>query len=67
MPTDPYVERRKDAAALRTYTTPSSFDKQKQFLELDRKVLRFYTAWDDRECMFGEMRNFVIHVRVLNL
>ncbi|XP_076457113.1 EF-hand domain-containing protein 1-like [Babylonia areolata] len=60
-PKDPYIERRKEAAALRTYTTPPSFDKLKQFLELDRKVLRFFCMWDDRSNMFGEMRPFVIH------
>lgn len=60
-PTDPYIERRKEAAALRTYNTPSSFDKLKQFLELDRKVLRFYCIWDDQDSMFGESRPFVIH------
>ena len=51
---DPYTESRKQP--LRTYKTPSSFDKLKQFLELDRKVLRFYCVWDDRDSMFGEMR-----------
>ncbi|KAL3892161.1 hypothetical protein ACJMK2_004395 [Sinanodonta woodiana] len=61
LPKDPYAERRKEAAALRTYNTPSSFDKQKQFLEMDRKVLRFFCVWDDRDAMFGEMRPFVIH------
>lgn len=61
-PTDPYIERRKEAAALRTYNTPSSFDKLKQFMELDRKVLRFYCIWDDQDSMFGESRPFVIHV-----
>lgn len=60
-PTDPYIERRKEAAALRTYNTPSSFDKLKQFMELDRKVLRFYCIWDDQDSMFGESRPFVIH------
>ncbi|KAL8623691.1 hypothetical protein ACOMHN_004756 [Nucella lapillus] len=60
-PKDPYMERRKEAAALRTYTTPSAFDRLKQFLELDRKVLRLYCMWDDRSNMFGEMRPFVIH------
>ena len=64
LPTDPYIERRKEAAALRTYNTPSSFDKLKQFLELDRKVLRFFCVWDDRDNMFGEMRPFVIHVSI---
>ena len=52
--TDPYAESRKQP--LRTYKTPSSFDKLKQFLELDRKVLRFFCVWDDRDSMFGEMR-----------
>ena len=51
---DPYTESRKQP--LRSYKTPSSFDKLKQFLDLDRKVLRFYCVWDDRDSMFGEMR-----------
>ena len=34
---------------LRSYKTPSSFDKLKQFPDLDRKVLRFYCVWDDRD------------------
>ena len=51
---DPYAETRKQP--LRSYKTPSDFDKLKQFLELDRKVLRFYCVWDDRDSMFGEIR-----------
>ena len=42
IPTDPYTQSRKQP--LRSYTTPSDFDKLKKFLELDRKVLRFYSA-----------------------
>ncbi len=61
-PLDPYITKRAEAAALRTYDTPSSFDKLKQFKELDRKVLRFFCVWDDRDAMFGEMRSFIIHV-----
>ena len=61
-PTDPYSETRRQAAALRTYATPSDFDKLRQFLEMDRKVLRFDAVWDDRDSMFGEMRKFIIHV-----
>lgn len=61
IPEDPYIDRRVKMAALRTYTTPPAFDKLKQFLELDRKVLRFFCVWDDRPNMFGEMRPFVIH------
>ncbi|KAJ3078120.1 EF-hand domain-containing protein 1, partial [Quaeritorhiza haematococci] len=33
-------------------------DKLKRFLEFDRKVLRFYCIWDDRDSMFGELREF---------
>ena len=42
-------------------STPSDYDKYKQFLALDRKVLRFYAVWDDRDILFGELRPFIIH------
>lgn len=58
-PLDPYTNSRKQP--LRSYVTPSDFDKLKKFLELDRKVLRFYAAWDDRDAMFGEIRKYLIH------
>lgn len=60
-PDDPYIERRKEAAAPKTFKTSSDFDKQRQFLEMDRKVLRFHCIWDDRDNMFGETRPFLIH------
>ena len=54
---DPYtLSRRQPQYA---YTTPSDYDKLKQFLELDRKVLRFYCIWDDRDNMFGELKPHV--------
>ena len=62
IPSDPYTEKRTEAAAPRTYKTVSDFDKLRQFIEMDRKVLRFYAVWDDRDAMFGEMRHFIIHV-----
>jgi len=58
-PVDPYTDSRKQP--LRSYNTPSDFDKLKKFLEMDRKVLRFYAMWDDREAMFGEIRKYLIH------
>lgn len=61
-PLDPYIESRKEKTALRTYKTASDFDRLRQFLEMDRKVLRFFVVWDDRDNMFGEMRKFVLHV-----
>lgn len=36
-------------------------DKLDQFLKYDRKVLRFYMAWDDRKSLYGELRPFVLH------
>ena len=59
VPNDPYTESRKQP--LRSYTTPSDFDKLKKFLELDRSVLRFYALWDDKDAMFGEIRKYLIH------
>ena len=63
-PEDPYIKSREQAVILRSFNTPSDFDKLRQFLEMDRKVLRFYCVWDDRDNMFGEMRKFVIHVSI---
>lgn len=60
IPPDPYIESRKQKAALKDFTTPSDFDKLKQFIELDRQVLRFYCIWDDRSNMFGELRPYII-------
>lgn len=36
-------------------------DTLKQFLEHDRKVLRFYCCWDDTESMFGDPRELILH------
>jgi len=58
-PADPYTESRKQP--LRSYDTPTDFDKLKKFLDLDRKVLRFYVLWDDQDAMFGETRKYLIH------
>ncbi|XP_033640737.1 EF-hand domain-containing protein 1-like [Asterias rubens] len=66
VPNDPYIESRKESAALRTYQTKTTFDKLKQFLELDRQVLRFYSVWDDRDSMFGEMRPYIIQFYLVN-
>jgi len=56
---DPYTTSREQP--LRTYHTPTDFDKLKQFLELDRKVLKFYCIWDDRDSMFGEVIPCMLH------
>nr|KAJ3415719.1 EF-hand domain-containing protein 1 [Polyrhizophydium stewartii] len=45
---------------------PERNDKLKRFLENDRKVLRYYCVWDDRDSMFGELREFVIHYHLVD-
>ena len=56
-PTDPYMESRRQPQYC--YTTPSTYDKLRKFIELDRNVLRFYCVWDDRDNMFGEIKPYV--------
>merc|ERR1719238_1504556 len=48
-------------ARLGCSSTRLEADKLDQFLKYDRKVLRFYMAWDDRKSLYGELRPFVLH------
>ena len=57
-PVDPYLESR-NKPKTNTATKVHHNDRLKKFLLNDRKVLRFYTLWDDRESMYGELREFV--------
>ncbi|XP_030201304.1 EF-hand domain-containing protein 1 isoform X1 [Gadus morhua] len=54
MPVDPYTSHR--APPQRSYVSPSNFDHQKQFLTMDRKVLRFFALWDDKDTIYKETR-----------
>ena len=40
---------------------PTQVDILKQFLEFDRRVLRFYGVWDDRNSLFGDVRELILH------
>jgi hypothetical protein len=65
-PVDPFAQTRIRPARNPAVSSVSGHtihrnEKLKQFLEFDRKVLRYYCIWDDRESMFGERREFVIH------
>nr|CAH8824972.1 unnamed protein product [Trichobilharzia regenti] len=60
-PIDPYLAERAKREAIAVGKTPSSFDKRRQYLELDRKVLRFFAVQDERHEMFGDCRKFIIH------
>jgi len=59
LPVDPYTESRREAD--RTTQTKSDFDKLNRFLKLDRKVLMFHAAYDDRDSLFGDLRLFIFH------
>ncbi|KAJ1546207.1 EF-hand domain-containing protein 1, partial [Cladochytrium tenue] len=60
MPDDPYQASRTRPARGRTLAERKD-DRLRRFLENDRKVLRFFCVWDDRDSMFGEAREFVLH------
>lgn len=64
-PEDPHTATRKQSELPKVAKTPNDMDKQRKFLELDRKVLRFYCIWDDRDQMFGEVRKFILHVSLV--
>ncbi|KAF3812755.1 hypothetical protein GH733_019118, partial [Mirounga leonina] len=61
-PEDPYMKMRRETLdcmePLRPY---ESFDTLKQFLEYDRKVLRFFCLWDDSASVFGDCRKLILH------
>uniref|UniRef100_A0A8C9CIZ5 EF-hand domain containing 2 n=1 Tax=Phocoena sinus TaxID=42100 RepID=A0A8C9CIZ5_PHOSS len=61
-PEDPYLKTRREKLdcmePLRPY---ESFDTLKQFLECDRKVLRFFCLWDDSGSVFGDHRELILH------
>jgi len=41
-------------------------DTLKQYLDYDRKVLRFYAYWDDTTSMFGDQRFMILHYFLAN-
>ncbi|XP_058391670.1 EF-hand domain-containing family member C2 isoform X2 [Diceros bicornis minor] len=61
-PEDPYMKMRREkldfVEPLRPY---ESFDTLKQFLNYDRKVLRFFCLWDDSASLFGDRRELILH------
>ncbi|XP_030638808.1 EF-hand domain-containing protein 1 [Chanos chanos] len=59
IPSDPYMTRRTQPQ--RNYITPTEYDRLKQYLTMDRKVLRFFALWDDSDSLYGESRPVTIH------
>uniref|UniRef100_A0A8C0DX56 EF-hand domain-containing family member C2 n=1 Tax=Balaenoptera musculus TaxID=9771 RepID=A0A8C0DX56_BALMU len=61
-PEDPYLKTRREKLDCMEPLHPyESFDTLKQFLECDRKVLRFFCLWDDSGSVFGDHRELILH------
>ncbi|KAE8299783.1 EF-hand domain-containing family member C2 [Larimichthys crocea] len=62
VPDDPYSnlreETEKSMKPLRPY---ERHDTLKQFLDHDRKVLRFFCLWNDTGSVFGDSRDLILH------
>ena len=61
IPEDPYTSGREKREAVTTKKSKTDYDKLRQFLEMDKKILRFFAVWDDRDNLFGELRPVLIH------
>ena len=61
IPEDMHTIKRKEIESPTRTTAPANSSKAqlKKFLQYDRKVLRFYCYWDNRENLFGERKPFV--------
>lgn len=61
-PEDPHTEnRRQMTESMQPLRPYEKEDTLKQFLQYDRKVLRFYCLWNDTDSMFGDVREMVLH------
>lgn len=61
-PDDPYSQfRHKLKESMQPARPYEKQDTLEQFLDNDRRVLRFYCFWDDTESMFGDPRECVLH------
>eukprot|EP00047_Mylnosiga_fluctuans_P003412 m.228993 g.228993 ORF g.228993 m.228993 type:complete len:742 (-) comp11834_c0_seq1:88-2313(-) len=60
-PADAFTETRRTLKeSMQAFKPFEKHDTLKQFLENDRKVLRFYCVWDDTESPFGDRRYMVL-------
>ncbi|XP_071949365.1 EF-hand domain-containing family member C2-like [Antedon mediterranea] len=61
-PSDPNTEHRKAMDETQQPLRPyEKVDTLKQFLDHDRQVLRFFGLWDDKDSMFGDAREMILH------
>ncbi|KAK2840356.1 hypothetical protein Q5P01_014096 [Channa striata] len=62
VPDDPYSNLREEIEeSMKPLRPYERRDTLKQFLDHDRKVLRFNCFWDDTESVFGDLRELVLH------
>jgi len=62
IPINPYTKLREDQAAANEPLRPyERLDNLRQFLDYDKKVLRFDAYWDDTSQMFGDRRDLTLH------
>lgn len=62
IPDDPYTKYRQiEQDSMQPLRPYEKEDTLRQFLEHDRRVLRFYCHWDDTDSMFGDSRKCVLH------
>jgi len=59
LPVDRYTQSRSPID--RRQKTKSDFDNLSRFLKLNRKVLLFDAVYDDRDSLFGDLRQFIFH------
>ncbi|KAF6389920.1 EF-hand domain containing 2 [Rhinolophus ferrumequinum] len=61
-PEDPYLKIwRKKLDYIKRLHPHGPSNTLKQFLEYDRKVLRFFCLWDDSTSLFGNRRELILH------
>ncbi|XP_036003226.1 EF-hand domain-containing protein 1 [Fundulus heteroclitus] len=61
IPEDPYSRRRKKPNLQLSHTTPSTFDKLHYFLNMDRKVLRFYALYVTSDDVYKDTWPVIIY------
>ncbi|KAG9282335.1 EF-hand domain-containing protein 1 [Astyanax mexicanus] len=59
IPGDPHSSRQTQPQLPDISST--NYDRFKQFLTMDRKVLRFFAVWDDSDSLYGEKLEVIVH------
>lgn len=60
-PEDRYLESRKQGTQFVIDRVREKEDTLRQFLDHDRKVLKFMGVWDDRDAVFGDKHYYIVY------